>query len=80
MLPVPSVLSTCRPLSLSVNVNSTVRARSRPSSYSCPIKTRVAEAIAAGGTCLATLDNHENGVSVVGLPPPPASNDGGADT
>mmetsp|Transcript_27863 Transcript_27863/g.61074 ORF Transcript_27863/g.61074 Transcript_27863/m.61074 type:complete len:251 (+) Transcript_27863:140-892(+) len=34
----------------------------------------------ATGTCVATLDNHENGVSVVGLPPPPASNDGGADT
>mmetsp|Transcript_27865 Transcript_27865/g.61085 ORF Transcript_27865/g.61085 Transcript_27865/m.61085 type:complete len:469 (+) Transcript_27865:140-1546(+) len=38
----------------------------------------------ATGTCLATLDNHENGVSVVGLPPPPPAvptgNDGGADT
>mmetsp|Transcript_20505 Transcript_20505/g.45637 ORF Transcript_20505/g.45637 Transcript_20505/m.45637 type:complete len:398 (+) Transcript_20505:103-1296(+) len=38
----------------------------------------------ATGTCLATLDNHENGVSVVGLPPPPPAvpigNDGGATT
>mmetsp|Transcript_36250 Transcript_36250/g.73700 ORF Transcript_36250/g.73700 Transcript_36250/m.73700 type:complete len:128 (-) Transcript_36250:146-529(-) len=36
------------------------------------------------GTSLATLDNHENGVSVVGLPPPPPAvpigNDGGATT